>query len=111
MFTEIVIADEFVHAIKILKGSFKNIVYYYGGVKIVPEDDNHKLAYQYTVWDSAGISKDFLKNSEEFTTLMGDILVAIIADESEEGEYVTPREHDQVLDSEAWVEEKDKDQA
>lgn len=105
-FTDIVIEGEMVNAVKILTGEFAKVIYYYGHVKIVPENNSHRLAYQYTIWDPAGRSTDSLKNSPAFVNLLGDILVVIIADESEEGEYVTPREHTPILDSEAWTEDK-----
>ena len=105
LYTEIILAEEVVNAIKILRGIHKNVVYYYGHIQVVPEGESHRLAYQYTVWDSAGHSKEDLKKSHEFTTLMGDVLVAIIADDDNAGEYVTPKEQERILDSEVWVEE------
>jgi hypothetical protein len=70
------------------------VVYYYGHVKVVPEGATHRLAYQYTIWDSAGFTKSALVESKEFTTLIGDVLVAIIADENNSGEYNAPSRSD-----------------
>lgn len=94
LFTEIIIAEELVNAVKILKGDHENVIYYYGHVKMVPVDDLFTLAYQYTVWDSAGHSKAELTEAPAFKTLLGDILVAIIADEKDKGEYVSIRGND-----------------
>ena len=94
LFTEIILAEEVVNAVKILRGDFENVVYYYGHVKMVPQGALFTLAYQYTIWDSAGHSKDELSKSQAFMTQLGDILVAIIADEKDKGEYVQIRKHD-----------------
>jgi hypothetical protein len=83
--------DEPVDAIKITKGPFADVVYYYGGVKIIPESNVNRLAYQYTIWDSAGHPKQELISSSEFQTYIGDILVSIITDEQNKGVYAAPR--------------------
>jgi len=93
-FTEIIVAEEHVDAIRLLTGPFANVIFYYGHVKVVPEGETHRLAYQYTIWDTAGLLKSDLVNSKDFTTHLGDILAAIILDESQEGEYVSTRKHD-----------------
>lgn len=93
-FTEIML-DEWVNAVKVLDGPFKDVIYYYGHVKLIPNDDgSNRLAYQYTIWDPAGREKNQLVGSPEFMNLIGDILVSIIADENGQGEYATPRSHD-----------------
>lgn len=94
LFTEIIVADELVHGIKILQGDYENVIYYYGHVKVVPENDLFNLAYQFTVWDSAGHLRDTLVKSQDFKNLLGDILVAIIADENQKGEYASIRAND-----------------
>lgn len=88
-FSEIPLNDELVNGIKLLSGPYENVIYYYGHVKLVPEGDMHRLAFQYTVWDSASHSRDSL-NSKEFISHLGDVLVAIIADENKSGEYNGP---------------------
>lgn len=93
-FTEIILVDETVNAVKILTGPYKNVVYYYGHVKVVHEGNTHRLAYQYTIWDSANFTKAELIGSPVFTNGIGDILVAIITDENNSGEYGTPRADD-----------------
>jgi hypothetical protein len=98
-FSEIILAEETVNAVKILTGPFKNVIYYYGHVKIVPEGDTHRLAYQYTIWDSARFTKAELTDAVEFSNTMGDILVAIIADENNVGEYSGPTREDDTEES------------
>lgn len=93
-FTEIML-DEWVNAVKLLDGPYKNVVYYYGHVKIIPQEDgSHRLAFQYTIWDSAGFDKATLTANPQFIERIGDVLVSIITDENRQGEYATPREHD-----------------
>lgn len=87
-------AGEQVDAVRILTGPFVGVTVYYGHVKVVPEGGTHRLAFQYTLWDTAKLLKVDLVNSKEFTTHLGDILAAIILDESQEGEYVSTRKHD-----------------
>lgn len=88
-FSEIPLNEELINGIKLLSGPYENVIYYYGHIKLVPEGDNHRLAFQYTVWDSANHSRDSL-NGKEFVSYLGDVLVAIIADENQSGEYNGP---------------------
>lgn len=92
-FTEIPLNEELITGVKLLDGPFENVIYYYGHVKLVPEGDMHKLAFQYTVWDSANHSRELL-NGKEFISYLGDVLVAIIADENKSGEYNDPARTD-----------------
>jgi len=94
-FTEIPLNDEIVHGVKILSGPFENVIFYYGHVKLVPEGDMHRLAFQYTVWDSANHTRESL-NGKEFISHLGDVLVAIIADENQSGEYNGPTRTDDI---------------
>ena len=93
-FSEIIIAEEPIHAVKILTGAFTNVIVYYGHVKLVPENGSHRLAFQYTIWDSASFTKKELVESAEFTNRLGDTLASIIADENNVGEYGSPRADD-----------------
>lgn len=93
-FSEIIIEEEPIHAVKLLTGPFKNTIVYYGHVKLVPENSLHRLAFQYTIWDSAGFTKEELVGSSAFTTTLGEILSSIIADENHMGEYATPARRD-----------------
>jgi hypothetical protein len=73
---------------------YSKVIYYYGYVKVVPEGNLNKLAYQYTLWDTACFTKGQLTGSAAFNTRIGDVLVSIIADEHGKGEYVSPRVND-----------------
>ena len=88
-FVDIPMEHEPVSGVKLLEGPFPNVVYYYGHVKLVPEGDSHKLAFQFTIWDSGNFSPKEVK-SVEFVNWIGDVLVAIIADENKSGEYYGP---------------------
>ena len=86
--------DEDFASIMIKDGKFKDVIYNYGRVSI-PEEDNLNedgtlpFLFEYTIIDNVGIPRDNF--DEEFFTLIGDILVAIIHEQSEEDnvKYVT----------------------
>jgi hypothetical protein len=81
-------------SIMIKDGKFKDVIYNYGKVSI-PEEDNLNedgtlpFRFEYTIIDNVGIPRDNF--DEEFFTLIGDILVDIIHEQSEEDnvKYVT----------------------
>ena len=86
--------DEDFASIVIKDGKFKDVIYNYGKVSI-PEEDNLNedgtlpFRFEYTIIDNVGIPRDNF--DEEFFTLIGDILVDIIHEQSEEDnvKYVT----------------------
>ena len=86
--------DEDFASIMIKDGKFKDVIYNYGKVSI-PEEDNLNedgtlpFRFEYTIIDNVGIPRDNF--DEEFFTLIGDILVDIISEQSEEDnvKYVT----------------------
>ena len=75
-------------------GKFKDVIYNYGRVSI-PEEDNLNedgtlpFRFEYTIIDNVGVPRE--EFDEEFFTLIGDILVDIISEQSEEDnvKYVT----------------------
>ena len=79
--------DEDFASIMIKDGKFKDVIYNYGKVSI-PEEDNLNedgtlpFRFEYTIIDNVGIPRDNF--DEEFFTLIGDILVDIIHEQSEE---------------------------
>ena len=79
--------DEDFASIMIKDGKFKDVIYNYGKVSI-PEEDNLNedgtlpFRFEYTIIDNAGIPRE--EFDEEFFTLIGDILVDIIKEQSEE---------------------------
>ena len=86
--------DEDFASIMIKDGKFKDVIYNYGKVSI-PEEDNLNedgtlpFRFEYTIIDNVGISRE--EFDEGFFTLIGDILVDIIHEQSEEDnvKYVT----------------------
>ena len=86
--------DEDFSSIMIKDGKFKDVIYNYGKVSI-PEEDNLNedgtlpFSFEYTIIDNVGIPRENFE--EDFFTLIGDILVDIIHEQSEEDnvKYVT----------------------
>ena len=80
--------------IMIKDGKFKDVIYNYGKVSI-PEEDNLNedgtlpFRFEYNIIDNVGVPRE--EFDEEFFTLIGDILVDIIHEQSEEDDvkYVT----------------------
>ena len=86
--------DEDFASIMIKDGKFKDVIYNYGKVSIPKEDNLNEngtlpFRFEYTIIDNVGIPRDNF--DEEFFTLIGDILVDIISEQSEEDnvKYVT----------------------
>jgi len=81
-------------SILIQDGKFKDVIYNYGKVSI-PEEDNLNddgtlpFRFEYNIIDNVGIPRE--EFDEEFFVLIGDILVDIIREQSEEDnvKYVT----------------------
>ena len=79
--------DEDFTSIMIKDGKFKDVIYNYGKVSI-PEEDNLNedgtlpFRFEYTIIDNVGIPRDNF--GEDFFILIGDILVDIIDEQSEE---------------------------
>ena len=81
-------------SIMIKDGKFKDVIYNYGKVSI-PEEDNLNedgtlpFRFEYTIIDNVGIPRENF--GEDFFILIGDILVDIIHEQSEEDnvKYVT----------------------
>ena len=74
-------------SIMIKDGKFKDVIYNYGKV-LIPEEKNLNedgtlpFRFQYTIIDNVGIPRENF--GEDFFTLIGDILVDIIDEQSEE---------------------------
>ena len=65
-----------VTSVKILKGTFKGIVYHYGKVEI-EEGTQPKLKFDYYIDENGKFELSELHKNKKFDTLMGDILVSI----------------------------------
>jgi len=79
--------DEDFASIMIKDGKFKDVIYNYGKVSIpeeknLNEDGTLPFRFQYTIIDNVGIPRENF--DEEFFVLIGDILVDIINEQSEE---------------------------
>ena len=70
----------------IREGKFKDVIYNYGKVSINPKKENDDgslpFRFEYTIIDNVGIPRENF--GEDFFTLIGDILVDIIDEQSEE---------------------------
>jgi hypothetical protein len=79
--------DEDFASIMVKDGKFKDVIYNYGKVSI-PEEDNLNddgtlpFRFEYTILDNVGIPRENF--GEDFFTFIGDILVDIINEQSEE---------------------------
>ena len=76
-------------AIKILRGKFKDVIYYYRGASISEEGALARLKFGYNIISTGNLSEEFLTNSEEFNTLMGDLLSELIIKEDVYGQTGT----------------------
>ena len=86
--------DEDFTSIVIKGGKFNDVIYNYGEVSIPKEDNINEdgtlpFRFEYTIIDNVGIPRDNF--GEDFFILIGDILVDIIHEQSEEDDvkYVT----------------------
>ena len=67
-------------------GKYNGIIYQYGKVSVPEEeneDGNMPLAFKYNVIDYNGYTEETLKETEEFVTVLGDILVVILDEQLE----------------------------
>ena len=70
----------------IKSGKYEGIIYQYGKVSVPEEeneDGNMPLSFKYTVVDYNGHTEESLKETEEFTNTLGDILVLILDEQLE----------------------------
>ena len=79
--------DEDFASIMIKDGKFKDVIYNYGKVSIPKEDNLNEdgtlpFRFEYTIIDNVGIPRENF--GEDFFTFIGDILVDIIDEQSEE---------------------------
>jgi hypothetical protein len=74
-------------SVMIKDGKFKDVIYNYGKVSIPKEDNLNEdgtlpFRFEYTIIDNVGIPRE--EFDQEFFTFIGDILVDIINEQSEE---------------------------
>jgi hypothetical protein len=63
--------------IKILKGKYEGVIYQYGKVKVVDEEEPPRIQFEYFIESEGNIPLEELKKDSKFITIMGDILVSI----------------------------------
>ncbi len=66
--------------IKIIEGKYKGVVYQYGTIKFLEEDDNVRCNFTYNIIENPSEHKE----DQEFIDQLGEILVEVINDEIEE---------------------------
>lgn len=70
--------DKTATAIQLLIPNYEDVVYQYHQARVVQEEGLPKLQFGYTILHPGNYDMDDLQNSEEFSTIMGDILCQII---------------------------------
>ena len=77
-------------SIMITKGKYEGIIYQYGRVSVAEEENEEgkmPLSFKYNVVDVNGHAKEELDNSTEFKNTLGDILVEILDEQLEAGNF------------------------
>jgi hypothetical protein len=73
-------------SILIDSGKYNGVIYQYGKVSVPKEeneDGNMPLVFKYTIVEFNSHTDESLKETEEFTTTIGDILVSILDEQLE----------------------------
>jgi hypothetical protein len=68
----------------LLKGEFAGVIFHYHKARIVEELGVAKLQFGYTIVNSGKHDIDDLNSSEEFHTIMGDLLTFILTKKIED---------------------------
>jgi hypothetical protein len=74
--------------IRILRGSYAGVLYYYTNAAVEEQGYLATLRFGYMVVDSGNLNKMDLEKDENFVTMLGDILSEIIL---MEGNFESPR--------------------
>ena len=64
-------------------GFYQGVVYRYGKVTPIEENDKLRLQFDWEILDSNGLGKDYFK--DEFFNLIGDILYDIMDEQMKDG--------------------------
>ena len=70
--------------IRIIEGEYKDVVYQYGSIKFVEEDDNVRCNFTYNLIENP--NNLITEGNQDFINQLGDILVEVLNDEIEETE-------------------------
>jgi hypothetical protein len=76
----IYLPDEESTAVELTRGTFSSVIFQYFNVKFIEEEYPPKLKFQYDIIDPGTHDMDDLKNSQEFVTILGDLLTELIID-------------------------------
>jgi hypothetical protein len=85
--------DEESTAIELIRGAFTGVIFQYFNVKFSEEGELARLKFQYDIIDPGTFDMDDLKNSQEFVTILGDLLTELIID-NEQTRTDNPKELD-----------------
>jgi hypothetical protein len=75
--------------IRLLKGDYSGVTYYYGTVSFEELSDFLNLKFEYKVMDSGNYTEEHLHSDSKFVKIIGDILREIIL--TEEAKYESYR--------------------
>jgi hypothetical protein len=89
----IYLPDEESTAVELTSGTFSSVIFQYFNVKLVEDENPPKLKFQYDIIDPGTHDMDDLKNSQEFVTILGDLLTELIID-NEQTRTDNPKEPD-----------------
>ena len=68
-----------VNAVKLLRDKYQGVVYCYGTASVNEEGEGARLKFDYILIDAGNFTVEELTKDEEFHTMIGDILVEMIA--------------------------------
>lgn len=74
--------DSLLTGVRLLKGEYCGVTYYYGKTGIKYEGVVAVLKFDYQIIDSGKLDPRLLQSDENFVTILGDILTEIIINES-----------------------------
>ena len=80
--------DSDLTGIRIIKGDYAGILYYYTGASIAEEGMGAVFKFGYQVVEAGNYTRKDLDSDEKFVTMMGDILTTIIL---MDGQFESPR--------------------
>ena len=81
-------------SIRILTGTWADVIYTYGkiGIKESSDKEEATLQFNYAIVDSGDYESDDLVKSEEFNNHVGDILSHILTDALENDKFTTGKD-------------------
>jgi hypothetical protein len=80
------IEDTDLTAVQLLLKKYEGVIYHYHKARIKEENGIARLQFGYTIIQSGNHDIDDLNSSEEFHTIMGDILTILLMSKAKEDE-------------------------